>query len=182
MNKIEIPLSKTKLLLAIGGSLLFVLVGLYMITSIEEEHTRFNHMLVKGLGIASVAFFAVTGFYSIKKIFDTSVGLTINDDGIFDNSSASGIGLIKWTDITDIRTEKVASTKFLLIYTTNPDYYLDKAKGLNKKFMEANFRMYGTPIAIASTSLKYNFRDLEKLIKERLEQRRNIITEAEAAE
>jgi hypothetical protein len=170
MNKIEIPLSKTKLLLGIGGSILFVVLGLYFITTLADQQTRFNPTMVKGVGISSVLFFCATGIYGIKKIFDKTIGLTIDENGIFDNTNASIIGLIKWADITAIKTEQVASTKFLLIYTTNPDFYLDKVKGFKKKLMEGNNRMYGTPLSITSNALKYNFNDLEKLINDRLDE------------
>ncbi|WP_338789860.1 STM3941 family protein [Bernardetia sp. MNP-M8] len=168
MNKIEIELSKTKLFLGIGGSLVFVVLGLYFITVIADQQTRFSPLVVKGIGIASVMFFGATGIYSIKKTFDNKVGLTIDDDGIFDNTNASSVGLIKWTDITDIRTEQVASTKFLLIYTANPDFYLNKVKGFKRKLMEGNNKMYGTPLSITSNTIKYNFNDLEKIIVDRL--------------
>ena len=141
MNKIEIELSKTKLLVGIGGSIMFVVLGLYLITIMADQQTRFNPIIVKGIGIASVVFFGATGVYGIKKTFDNEVGLTIDDNGIFDNTNASSVGLIKWTDITDIRTEQVASTKFLLIYTTNPNFYLNKVKGFKRKLMEGNNKM-----------------------------------------
>jgi hypothetical protein len=173
MNKIEIPLSKTKLLLGIGGSILFVALGLYLITTIAEQQTGLNPTLVKGVGIACILFFGATGIYGIKKLFDKKIGLTIDENGIFDNTNASSVGLIKWTDITAIKREQVASTKFLLIYTTNPDFYLDKAKGFTRKLMAGNNRMYGTPLSITSNTLKYNFNDLEKLINDRLDEQRN---------
>ena len=33
-------------------------------------------------------------------------------------------------------------------------------------------KMYGTPFSIISTTLKYNFNDLEKLLKDRLNEQR----------
>lgn len=172
MNKIEIPLSKTKLLLGIGGSVLFVVLGLYFVTTMADQQTRYNQTMVKGIGIASILFFGATGIYGIKKMFDKTIGLTIDENGIFDNTNASSVGLIKWEDIAAIKTRKVASTKFLLIYTTNPDFYLDKVKGFKRKLMEGNSRLYGTPLSITSTTLEYNFTDLEKLINGRLDEQR----------
>lgn len=172
MNKIEIPLSKTKLLFGIGGSILFVVLGLYFLTTMADQQTRFNASMVKGVGIASILFFGATGIYGTKKMFDKTIGLTIDENGIFDNTNASSVGLIKWADITEIKTEQVASTKFLLIYTANPDFYLDKVKGFKRKLMEGNNRMYGTPLSITSNTLKYNFNDLEQIINDRLDEQR----------
>lgn len=172
MNKIEIPLSKTKLQFGIGVSVMFVLLGLFFLTTMAEQQARVNPTMVKGVGIASILFFGATGIYGIKKMFDKTIGLTIDENGIFDNTNASSVGLIKWTDITAIKTEQVASTKFLLIYTANPDFYLDKVKGFKRKLMEGNNRMYGTPLSITSNTLKYNFNDLEKIINDRLDEQR----------
>ena len=172
MNKIEIPLSKSKLIFGIGGSILFVVLGYYLFTTIADEQTRFNTAFVKGVGIAGILFFGATGVYGFKKMFDNSVGLTIDENGIIDNTNATSIGLIKWSDITEIRTEQVMSTKFLLIFTNNPNGILEKVSGMKRKLMAGNMKMYGTPLSITSTTLKYNFDDLENLLKGRLKEQR----------
>ncbi len=110
--------------------------------------------------------------YGVKKLFDNNVGLTIDDNGIIDNTNALSIGLIKWADITEIRTEQVMSTKFLLIFTKDPNEILKKVGGMKSKLMAGNMKMYGTPFSITSTTLKYNFNELEKLLKDRLNEQR----------
>jgi len=175
MSKIEIPLSKTKLLFGIAGSILFVVLGLFLFITIADQQSRFNQTIVKGVGIAVILFFGATGIYGVKKMFGNAIGLTIDDSGIFDNTNASSIGLIKWTDITEVKVEQVASTKILLIHITNTEIYLDKAKGFRRKLMEGNNRMYGTPLSITSNTLKYNFGDLEELINDRLNEQRERI-------
>jgi hypothetical protein len=176
MNKIEIPLSKTKLLLASGGSIMFILLAYYLLTN-SELHTKFNSTIVKGIAILGIVFFGSTLFYGIKKMFDNIIGLTIDDNGIFDNSNASSVGLIEWSDITLILSEQVASTKFLLIFTNKPEEYIARAKGLKKKLMQANNKMYGTPLSISATTLRCNFKDLEKLLKEKLKEHTILIVD-----
>jgi len=172
MNKIEIPLSRTKLLFTVAASILFVILGIYIITTISAHQTQVNPLVLKGIGIANILFFGVIGMYGIKKMFDTNVGLTIDDNGITDNTSATSIGLIEWSDITDITTKQIMSSKFLLIFTKDPNASLEKASGLKRKLMYANMKMYGTPIAITSTTLQYDFNALEKLLKNRLNEQR----------
>jgi hypothetical protein len=94
MNQIEIPLSKSKLFLGIGGSILFVILGFFLITVIAGEQTPFNPMLIKGVGILSVVFFTITGIYSVRKISDKKIGLTLDETGITDNSSGVSVGFI----------------------------------------------------------------------------------------
>ena len=172
MNKIEIPLSKTKLLVGTGGSILMIILCFYLCTTISDQQTRFNPTLVKVVGIAGILFFGATGIYGIKKMFDKNVGLTIDDNGIIDNTNASSIGLIRWSEITEIKTEQVMSTKFLLIFTNDPNGILEKVTGMKRKLLVGNMKMYGTPLSITSTTLKYNFADLEKLLKDRLNEQR----------
>ncbi|MFV0148836.1 hypothetical protein OBK08_12830 [Empedobacter falsenii] len=174
MNRIEIPLSKTKMLLLLFGAIGFVVLGTLFTFNPDKfvsPITR-NPEIKRIAGIASVLFFGAVGIYGTRKMFDKNVGLIIDENGIFDNTNASSVGLIKWIDITEIKTEQVASTKFLLIYTDNPDFYLDKVKGFKKKLMEGNNKMYGTPLSITSTTLKYNFNDLEKILKNKLIEQR----------
>lgn len=173
MNTIEIPLSKTKLILVFIGSLLFVVAGLYFISSNAEQQAVSNPIWGMVLGVAAVLFFGSTGIYSLKKMFDKTMGLIIDSDGIIDNTHAASVGLIKWEDIVEIETQQVGATRFLLIHTTNPENYLDKVNSYKKKLLEANYSMYGTPFSITSNSLKYNFDDLEKLLQERLLEQRD---------
>lgn len=169
MKKIEIPLSKTKNILILLGALSFVTLGVFFIITPDTFISPImkNHQVIIIAGILSVLFFGMAGVYGVKKLFDKRIGLTIDQFGIIDNTNASSVGLIKWADITDIKTGQIASTKFLLIYISNPEFYLEKVKGFKRKIMEGNNRMYGTPITITSTTLKCKFSDLEKLINDK---------------
>jgi hypothetical protein len=166
MTKVEILLSKTKILLLLLGSAAFVILGVMLIIA---PHTFISHgfksaLIISLAGITSVIFFGLALIYGFRKLFDKTMGLTIDGNGITDNTNASSVGLINWKDITEIKTARVMSTRFLLIYTTNPGIYLDKSKGLKKKLMQNNMRTYGTPLSINSNTLKYDFDDLEKLL------------------
>lgn len=170
MDKIEIPISKTKISFLLIGALIFVILGvLFSLTPDKFTTTIFrNPQIIRIVGIVAVLFFGAAGVYGLRKLFDKSVGLTIDDYGITDNSNASSVGLIDWSDILDIKTEQVMSTRFLLIFVDKPDKYLERVDGFKRKLMKANMKMYGTPLSITSNTLRYDFRDLERLIKEKL--------------
>jgi hypothetical protein len=170
MTKVEIQLSKTKMSLMLLGSIAFVISGILFIIT-PETFISFIHPnpnTIRLAGIAAVLFFGATSIYGAKKLFDKSLGLTIDDNGINDNSNASSVGLIDWEDIIKIQTKQVKSTRFLLIFISNPNKYYDRVGGLKRKLMKANMRMYGTPLSIVSNTLKCNFNDLEKLISDGL--------------
>ena len=168
MNKIEIPLSRKKILLGIVGSLLMVSLSIFAFT-VADYQTRYSPTLMKMTGILGALFFLATGIYGCAKTFDAKLGLIIDDSGILDNTNAASVGLIRWPDITKITTEKVASTRFLLVYVTNPEAYIKNTNGLKRKLMEGNYKMYGTPLSINSNTLKCNFSTLEKLLNDKFD-------------
>ena len=103
-GKISVPISKTTLTLMLIGSLVFVALG---IINVNDPKALFNTVfrskeLVFMVGIACVLFFGLASFYLFKKLFDNRPGLIISTDGIYDNSSATPVGLIEWKDIVKI--------------------------------------------------------------------------------
>ncbi|WP_299133851.1 STM3941 family protein [uncultured Tenacibaculum sp.] len=171
-KQIEIPLSKNKLYLIVFGSLLFVIAGIWLITSPNQfQNISINFLdnlnLIKSIGILSILFFGITGIYGIRKISDNRAGLIIDKKGITDNSNASSIGLIEWNDITEIKTEVVGmSTRFIMINVNDPEKYIKKAtSNLKSKLMRANMKMYGTPLSITANTLNYDFDKLEQLVE-----------------
>lgn len=171
MTKVEIPFSKTKQISEIGGSVFFVVLGFFLITKIADLQTRTHPLFVKIVGAASILFFGMTGYFGIKSLFKKTTGLIIDEYGITDNSNITGTGMIKWTDIIGMRTEKAGRSKFILIFTVNPEIYLNKAAGSRKKMMEANMKMFGTPLILSSNGLKCSFNELESLISDRLKKK-----------
>ena len=170
MNKIEIPLSKTKIILLLLGALVFGVLGTLFVIYPEEfiSPRMRSPEFIRISGITSVLFCGIAGIYGIKKLFDKTVGLTVDENGITDNTNASSVGLINWKDITEIKTEQIMSTKFLLIFTNNAEKYLDRVGFIQRKLLLANKKMYGTPLSITSNTLKYDFDDLERLLKNSL--------------
>ncbi|RIV35988.1 hypothetical protein D2V08_03315 [Flagellimonas lutimaris] len=174
-DKIEVQLSKTKILLLLIGAIAFVVLGILFIINPEPfESSRFNNPeMIRIAGIASVVFFGLCVLFIAKKLFDKKVGLTIDQYGITDNSNATSVGLIAWDDITDIMAVQVASTKILLLKTDKPDKYIEQVKnGISKRAMKANHEIYGSPLTIISSSLKIKYDDLEKLIIDEFEKRK----------
>ncbi len=173
-DKIEIQLSKTKILLLLIGATIFVVLGILFIMNPEQfKNPLFrNPEAIRIAGIASVAFFGLCLIFIARKLFDKKVGLTIDQNGITDNSNSTSLGLIEWADITGIGTVQVDSTKILMLETDKPDKYIERAKnGFSKRAMKANYKMYGSPLSIISNSLKIKYDDLQKLIREEFEKR-----------
>lgn len=84
MERIEIYSSKKKSMLLLIGSLLFVVGGIYMLMNTESftgYRTR-SPFLIKTIGIASVLFFGLGIYVSIKQLITNQLILIIDRKGV----------------------------------------------------------------------------------------------------
>lgn len=169
--QIEIPLSKTKMMLSFLVSLGFVAIGLWFFFNPPKiNHWLFgNSILILFAGLASVIFFGYAAIIFFRKFSDKKPGLTISRQGVTDNSSGVSAGLIFWDDIKEIKVSQVFNQKFLMLIVRNPKDYLDKVSNpLKRNVMNMNYKTYGSPISISSNALQTNFDDLHKLLIEKM--------------
>ena len=166
--ELEIPLSKTKLVLALLGSLAFVALSIW-IGSIADTQTRYNPLYMKGVAIVGVAFAGLCGIYICFKVFDTRPGLIIDKEGIVDNSSAVAFGRIPWEDIVGLKVGEVAGQKFVTIEVNEPQKYIEQGSSWKRMMNAANMKMTGSPINISSNALRLKFDDLLTVLTDALE-------------
>lgn len=175
MKDIEIKLSKKKLSLLFTAAIGFVICSILFI--INPSH--FVSFIVRSekiiflIGIIGIIVFGIASIFLFIKLFDNNLGLIINNEGIIDNTNSSSIGLIKWTDIINIRQENVMSTKFLLIEVKNPEEYIERTGKLKKFTLKQNMNTYGTPLTLTSVGLQSSFEDLRKTIIDSWEKYKN---------
>lgn len=170
MDKIEIPLSKkhiAALLLRASG---FVVMGILLTTNPHwfAFHRVRNLELIQIIGVLSIIIFGLMSIYGLYKILGKKPGLTIDENGITDLTASSGVRFIHWEDIVAIKREQLDSTKFLLIFIDNPEYYLVQGKWGKRSIMRWNYKTYGTPLCISADLLKCNPIQLEKVLAEKI--------------
>ena len=158
-DKIEIPLSKTKILLLLFGSIVLVAVCIFIIMEMESS------FLIEIVGYCGILFFGFAFTVLIRKLFDRRPGLIIDQHGITDHSNYTSVGRIDWDDILGIGTYQVQSTKMIVIEIDQPEKYISRAKNsLVEKSMRMNHKMSGSPLTIISGSLKISHDELERLL------------------
>jgi hypothetical protein len=159
VDRIEIPVSKTKMFLLVIICLIFI------ITSFGLLFTDID--IVKKVILSICGVFFIVGFILLAKalIFDSNRTIVIDESGITDNVTKPYAGLIEWKDITHAEIGKIYSNKMLLIYVSEPEKYLSRvtAKGLRNNYNET-----GTPFVIPSSMLKIKLSELEKIINQRI--------------
>ena len=163
-----VELSKTKIALAILGTLAFVAIGIWFL-SIDEAIIRtsssyrllFNEPIyARALGIVSIIVFGLLALFFVKKLFDKKPGLVFNNSGIVDNASAASAGFIPWSEVTGYDIFEMSQQKMLIIMVTDPEKYVDRGNAVKRKLNQANYKMCGSPIAISANALKISFPEL----------------------
>jgi len=163
-QSIEIRLSRLKIFLVIIGSFLFVLIGVSFIN--DPQGWNRNPAVVYVTGIACICFFGMCLLYGLYKITDTNVGLRLDSEGLYDNSNAASLGLIRWQDITGIETVEVASNKALVISISNDEKYINNGSNFFvKRLAKMNKKWYGSPVVISAVGLKTDFDSLKSLVR-----------------
>ena len=107
METMELTTSKSKLIRLLIISLVFVILGLWMILTPTDD-TSINplfrsRIFVTIMGIVCVLFFGF-GFilFLLKLLGFRKYGLKIDNTGITDNSNKGSIGHIPWSDIKEL--------------------------------------------------------------------------------
>ena len=174
-QRIEIPLSKAKILLMLIGATAFVAIGLWFVVAPPEIKNSYwgNPTKMAFVGYASIFFFGLCAAFFIRKLPDTKPGLIIDNTGLIDNSGALSAGQILWADIVNISVLQMHKQKLLLLEVKNPHDYINRQSSLLKrKGMELNHKMYGTPISVTANGLKMPFQELYSLVSKKFQETR----------
>ena len=171
-EEVIIPLSKTQISLLFFGSVLFVLLGLWLLVFTPEiNHPLFgNKTAINVAALMAIVFFGAAAVFYIRKLVQRTPGLVIGRDGIYDNSSAVTAGLIKGEDLQDIGVMEIQKQKLLMLYVQNPQEYIRSQKNaIKRKIMQINYKTYSTPISISTNGLQCKFEELHALLKQYLD-------------
>lgn len=175
MDKIEIYSSKKKSLLLFVGSMVFVVLGIYMLrdTGNFSDHGIKNPILMKGVAIASILLFGMGIYVSLRQLIKNKLMLVIDNEGLHINPGASSSTFISWKYITGFSEAKIHSARFIIIELSNSDYWMKKEKNkIRKKFMKFNIDNYGSPFNLSAQTMKVNHSQLMDMLHKNLEKYR----------
>ena len=173
---IEIPLNKSKIVMMLVGSLIFVIIGFWFVIAPPEIDNSFwgDPTKLTIIGAASILFFGLCAYFFGRKLPDNKPGLIIDETGLIDNSGGFAAGNILWSDIQDISVLQIQKQKMIMIYVKNPQDYIDRQTSfLKRKGMQLNYKSYGTPISITSASLKTSFDELYETITSKFHEKKS---------
>lgn len=179
-NKIEIPLSKSKMVLLLIVPLFLLISGpLFYITPDSFISQNLNNLeKIKFLGIVGVVLGLLLSILIIRNYLIKKTGLIIDKSGITDISNASYTGLVEWTDIIKVERKKVGPIKLIILHTDKPEKYINQAKKTAIRQMRKNLHFYNSPILIVSSRLKIKYDDLLVLMNDEFNKVKRATTES----
>ncbi len=152
------------------GALAFVALGIWFLMDSESiaagssRDLRRSPIVIQVVGGLSITFFGFGFFLFARQILSKKGSLTLTYEGISNETTFATIP-VSWGDVTAIKTMKINSTKLIGIYVKNPEAYMERQQGAwGKRLMKLNFNSYGTPIWIATNTLKEKHENVEALM------------------
>jgi hypothetical protein len=161
MDEIVIYPSRRRLTLSLFGSIGFVALGCLMLS---KPGNRFSPLVVTCLGWSAILFFGLIAVYAIYKLLRPSPAVVINRDGIFDNASASGAGLIRWDEVQEVFLDELMGNKMLSIVPRDFEVILARQPQHKKYLMRLNSGFVKAPINIPQVSLSISVEALHSQI------------------
>ena len=152
-----------------------ILAGVFIVLNYEKVAAPRNTppYFLLAAGIGGIVFFGICSINILRLLFSRNSGLTIDTDGITDNSHSTSVGFIDWDDITKTKILNLGTSKTLLLFTDKPDKYINRAKTRRfRRVLQANHKIQGTPISIISNTLDISIYELQRMINKELNNRR----------
>ncbi|MET3978941.1 hypothetical protein ABIB62_001510 [Mucilaginibacter sp. UYP25] len=163
---VEIGLNKLKITALLIGALLFVAAGIWLVKNPGIFHKSL--LLITIVGYTAIVFFGVCALFIANKMFDAGPGFVIDNNGIVDNSSPFSVGFIPWVDVVSLSVIEIGSQKFMVVKVEDAEGYIKRQSNvLGRRAARMNYRMYGSPINISTSTLRISFEDLYEQVNER---------------
>ena len=173
MQKVVVPLSKSKMSFLLALSALFAIVGYWLFgmgaTAIQSGRRYNEPWFVHAIGIASMVLGGLGATAIARKLIDPSPGLVLDARGLTDNTSAMSAGLIPWSDIAGFETRRIQNQRILYVLLNDPNAFVSKFGPIKRALFNANSRFGSSPVAITSTALSVDFDELATLVGRHLE-------------
>jgi len=177
-SSISISLSKVKLFAFLAVGTLFVVIGWWLFNLSEVEilsHRRFNNPLfVHGAGLSSMIFFGLITLWIVTKLFDSTPGLVLSEEGLFENTNMFSIGFVAWADISGIQVHKINKQRLIYVVLRDPEKYISICGPIKQVLLRATLKLGPSPVTIISNSLTISVDEVVSLVSEYLSRHRNV--------
>ena len=169
---INIPFSKTKLVVQLILSIVFCAAGVYFVANpVAIANSGSHHRFVLEIVIIGVIclVFSISGIIAFGyPVFSSKDGLQIDQNGITIQSVFSKT-YVTWGEISRFEVKGTSRTRLINIYLTDPYGYSQRQKGaLQRRLLLFSYKKHGAALSIAPINLKCSFDELYALLNDRL--------------
>lgn len=164
MNEIVIYSQKRYLVMA-GLSLILVSLSVYALIypfeiTGEDMMGRIFRAITPELFYLSAPLFSVPFLYSCYRVLKRSPALIINQEGIFDDASMLGAGMIRWEEIEQMVIFNVMNNRFLGIIPVDTQAILARQTSVKRFFLRIGNKPQTPPFAIPEGLLPMSLEEL----------------------
>ncbi len=132
--------SRWKMTLIALGGLLFVLCAPLLWAT--------GDLFIQAVAVIDVLFFGFCALFALVRLLRPRPSLVLDQRGITDNASATGVGFIAWEEIAAVGMSRMGVNRFLVIIPHDTEAILARQSSFKRKIMAANMGLVGSPVAI----------------------------------
>lgn len=168
MQTISIKRSKKKQVITLILDFIAILfMGQRVYDSVPEVEQL--EMLLGGVAIFS---FIVYGIVGMVRLVNTKDSITISDQGIVDGGQMTGVGLIEWDNIKEIKMITYMSKTYIGIELYNNRELLSRLSGIKQWTVRNNIQEYKVAVTIGKDDREYTLSEIEVMMNKALEESR----------
>lgn len=165
MEDIVIYTKKRYLMAMAAGSLLLVIACVYPLVygyniSGRDSLGRFFKAITPEIFYIGAPVFSFALIYLGYRLLKPAPAVIINQEGIVDNASAFGAGLIRWEEIESMFVYRVMDNAFLGIVPVNLEAVLARQPTMKRFLFRMNKGMAQAPFAISGGGLPMSVEEL----------------------
>jgi hypothetical protein len=165
MNEVIIYPKKVKLLAIAISALLFVILSFYVAQNRVAMELPLEFIIITSF--VGIPFFGLCLVYAIYRLLMPKPAVVISDEGIFDNASAVGAGMLRWEEIADVFAYDFMGQRMLGIIPVNEGVVLRRQSRLKRVMAKMNKGIAPAPFNIPQSVLPISVDELLSRVEER---------------
>lgn len=165
MNEVAIYPKKVKLLGIAMGALLFVILGFYFAQNRVAMGLPLEVIIITSY--VGIPFSGLCLVYAIYRLLLPKPAVVISDEGIFDNASAVGAGMLRWEEIAHVFAYDFMGQRWLGIIPVHEEVVLGRQSRLKRVMAKMNKGIAEAPFNIPQSVLPISVDELLSRVEER---------------
>ena len=165
MERIEIYTSKKKNIFLLFLTIIFFAIGLFCFLNANglSNDGKRSIVFIEAISIIVMVFALTALFFIIKNLLNNQWVLAIDEKNL--HIRIQKYYLIPWQEIIGFQELEIKGNKSILIQVKNPETLIANEKNFFvKKMMQWSQKIYGSPISIASSTMKISHKELFSLL------------------